>query len=686
MIAETEARLAFFAVECPTRCRDRSIAHLWRGLPGVAVATLRLALVCGVTAILQPHGTARADTPVDLSGDWVFDLSRGGDRTDRLGTIDVGQDGDGLRATWVKLSDSMRDDFGFTPGDVAFEGEIRERTLAGRMRLHYPVENRDACPDRWQTWERLEIAVPPDPTRLQGRFRNSAISARDCSTEDRGWLFFTLTRVSERGINVAAATGGILAESAFDSDDEGWTLVSPQGAGAAPAPYRDNGGNPGGYIAGPTDGTEAVWEAPIQFLGDRGAAQGGELLFDLRGSDGAPANQVRVVLEAADEEIVRELAAETVGPWETFSVRLTADDAWRVASTGDPADPDDLRQALSSLRRLRIAATAATGLDNVVLSGAGAAKEIAAERGEDKPARVSVDLIDRSAVVGKAMNLDVSLVNAANERVVADKDYRVDLTAEGAAIRPDRVDIPPGAAGATARVYGEAPGAIAIHGTATEAELAAGTATGFVCATGPIARIAFGADAQEAPLGESIHATLDLVSETGTLVSDDGRRKRLNVAIEGVGRSATPNAGWIEEGRCATEFDLISDRPGESPVAVSLGAIGPEARTFRFYLPLDAMALLAVALGGLLGGFARAASVWSKSRSWSLARWAVDLVAAVISGLAVFLVYRFGVIEALPRLSGGIGLVVLLALVGGYLGPTALDRIADRILPPAKGS
>ena len=66
-------------------------------------------------------------------------------------------------------------------------------------------------------------------------------------------------------------------------------------------------------------------------------------------------------------------------------------------------------------------------------------------------------------------------------------------------------------------------------------------------------------------------------------------------------------------------------------------------------------------------------------------RWTVTLVAAVISGLAVFLVYHFGVIKSLPQLSGGLGLVVLLSLVGGFLGPTAIERIADRVIPPTKG-
>ena len=112
----------------------------------------------------------------------------------------------------------MLQTFGYTQGDAAFEGEVRDTSLTGRLRLHYPVENRDTCPDSWQTWERLEVALPVPPLRLQGRFRNSAISERDCSIEQRGWLFFTLTRMSpEANDELARAPlrAGVLAEGSF---------------------------------------------------------------------------------------------------------------------------------------------------------------------------------------------------------------------------------------------------------------------------------------------------------------------------------------------------------------------------------------------------------------------------------------------------------------------------------------
>jgi len=637
-------------------------------------------------AALAPSAAGAQDADsVDLEGSWNFEISRGGTKS-RLGVVSINQEGREIQASWSELSTDMAETFGYAPGDTAFEGEVREGTLAGRIRLHYPVENREPCPDSWQTWDRLEIALPIQPQRLQGRFRNSAISQRDCTVEKRGWLFFTLARLkapSEADGAAQSAASAILAEAAFDADNDGWLEVDGT-ENPAPAPFIQTGGNPGGYIgATPLRSFDTAWDAPIQFLGDRGSARGGELLLDAKLDRDAAEHRLRIVLEGEKDSIEQTRTLKAESDWQTISLRLTADGSWILSESGQPAGEADIGGVLSSLNRLRIAGTGIEGLDNIVLSA------VPIDPGESTPsptpARVRIGLLDRSAVAGKAMNLDIGLVNDVNQRVPADKDYSVDLSAEGAEVRPARVAIPRGSAGAGARVYGETPGAIAIRGTAPDSGLESGSATGFICAQGEIARINFGATAQEVPVGESIHVTLDLVNETGTLVTDDGRRKRLNVVIEGVGRVTQPAPGWIDQGRCTTELELVSDRPGESPVSVSLGRIGPEQRSFRFFLELTPLVFLAVAVGGLLGGFARAVSIWKRARNWKALRWAMELSAAIISGLAVFLVYHFGVIATLPQLSGGLGLAVLLSLVGGYLGPTAIDRIAERMLPAGKG-
>jgi len=47
----------------------------------------------------------------------------------------------------------------------------------------------------------------------------------------------------------------------------------------------------------------------------------------------------------------------------------------------------------------------------------------------------------------------------------------------------------------------------------------------------------------------------------------------------------------------------------------------------------------------------------------------------------VFLAYYYGLLQVDPRLTGGIGLGFLLGLIGGYLGPVAIDRIGALAVP-----
>lgn len=75
-----------------------------------------------------------------------------------------------------------------------------------------------------------------------------------------------------------------VAQSTFDTDDEGWTAI---GDPISPIPeYFPAGGNPGGYIT-VTDAVTGIpwfWQAPPKFLGDISAVYGQLLTFDLKQS------------------------------------------------------------------------------------------------------------------------------------------------------------------------------------------------------------------------------------------------------------------------------------------------------------------------------------------------------------------------------------------------------------------
>lgn len=626
-----------------------------------------------------------AEELVDVAGDWSFLLKRSREEPTMLGMVTIEQKGARIEGRWSELTDKMRQRYGFSIGNTALEGRIKARTLRGRMRLHYPVENRERCPAEWQTWEKLEVALPLHMSRLQGRFRDSAISPSNCSTERRGWLFFVMLKQGVEGGGDGASSlsrPGILGESSFDNEADGWTLVRADGAELGDATFVARGGNPGGYLRGPRRAGDGhlYWAAPVEFLGERLDGRDAELLFDLKTGSEAARSEVWI---AGDKlELVHALEPQQPQRWVTHSVRLAPNAGWRNPTTGGSGSETDVDRVLSLLGAVRIRASQAGGLDNVVLSSAQLTGPSENERLGRRPARVEIRPAEQSGVVGKAINTQVLLVDEQDRPATADRPYAINVEAEGAAVRPNRLVIPKGAKQATARIYSERPGEVPVRATTEDATLKGAQTTVYGCDLGEIAGLVFNAEREEAPAGRPIGASLHLVSKTGTLVTDDARAKRVNVQIGGVGRSGTSALGWVEEGRCTTAFALVSDRPGESSVTVALGTGGSQTRTFRFYMPLTAVVFGTIAMGSLLGSFVSAATVWNRSRRWKPGRWAVTLASGVVAGLAVFLVYYYSVLPNLPQLSGGLGLVLLLGLLGGYLGPTAIERIADRVIPP----
>lgn len=91
-----------------------------------------------------------------------------------------------------------------------------------------------------------------------------------------------LTLVAGVPTLAAGETADTTINSWFSSDTDGWTL-----AGDAAAPeYVETGGNPGGHVCADDSVSGNTWyfDAPAKFLGDRSAAYGGDLQFDLKQS------------------------------------------------------------------------------------------------------------------------------------------------------------------------------------------------------------------------------------------------------------------------------------------------------------------------------------------------------------------------------------------------------------------
>lgn len=173
----------------------------------------------------------------------------------------------------------------------------------------------------------------------------------------------------------------VLAESTFDTDNEGWLVGGPT---PDPADYFPTGGNPGGFVrgydaSGPTGG-RAFWAfiAPTEFLGDLSAAYGGTLSFDLRQTvaGGTPFDDDDVTLIGGGSTLVIDAGANPPRSWTSYSVILDETAGWVFDGTAQPPTMAEMQTVLADVTELWIRGEFIAGddsadLDNVVLTGTG---------------------------------------------------------------------------------------------------------------------------------------------------------------------------------------------------------------------------------------------------------------------------------------------------------------------------
>ncbi|HWL93734.1 MAG TPA: laminin B domain-containing protein [Phycisphaerae bacterium] len=177
----------------------------------------------------------------------------------------------------------------------------------------------------------------------------------------------------------------ILAESRFNTDTEGWTLVKSAGetpfapGGSVPISHVAEGGNPGGYLhqVDPNENRTSYWNAPSKFLGVKSGAYGAALAFDMKQSHERPSLGTLgrdVVIEGAGIILAFALEQPPGMDWTQYNVSLT-ETGWHIDSAaGLEATETDMRQVLGSLTAIYIRAEFRSGdetddLDNVVLTG-----------------------------------------------------------------------------------------------------------------------------------------------------------------------------------------------------------------------------------------------------------------------------------------------------------------------------
>jgi hypothetical protein len=179
-----------------------------------------------------------------------------------------------------------------------------------------------------------------------------------------------------------------LAQSSFDLDADGWTALTLNDAsdswsllssGLAVGFTSSDGMPPGAITFHDPDNGWSYFSAPAKFLGNQGAALGGELRFHTRtvnrsGVTG-PADEADVVLRGAGLTLAANLLDPAPDAWTPVTVSLSAG-AWRVSNTfsGAYASEAQIAAVLADLDALWINAEHFTpvvetiGLDSVLLT------------------------------------------------------------------------------------------------------------------------------------------------------------------------------------------------------------------------------------------------------------------------------------------------------------------------------
>ncbi|AOF82477.1 PEP-CTERM -sorting domain protein [Methyloversatilis sp. RAC08] len=173
------------------------------------------------------------------------------------------------------------------------------------------------------------------------------------------------------------ARADVLASSTFDTDAEGWTFIND----ARNFGWSGSNGNPGGNIGAVDIGSGETWYyvAPATFLGDKSAAVGGTLSYDLRQERATGQyDDSDVILVGGGLTLVLEFDYNPGTDWTSYSVTLASGAGWRVGDAfGANADANDFATVLGNLTALyirgeyrNVSAFDNSRLDNVFLTAA----------------------------------------------------------------------------------------------------------------------------------------------------------------------------------------------------------------------------------------------------------------------------------------------------------------------------
>jgi hypothetical protein len=303
---------------------------------------------------------------------------------------------------------------------------------------------------------------------------------------------------------------------------------------------------------------------------------------------------------------------------------------------------------------------------------------------QDKPDRLGIQVEKPSTLAGQPILAQVVVKTRDGVAVPADREYKVDLTVNDQEAKPgvlssSHLVVHPGNPSAPFTITADRPGETKVSAQ-SDPHLVTTPRLVYACGSGAIRAVELSSGANEGPAdGKTpIGFTLKLTDGNGHLTTDF-KTNTISIQRKGVGM-VDRDSVELPGDQCISERAIESAQPGSATV---LAKYGPQSAKsdFFFNLPLSVLLFALVAAGGVGGELIRLSADYSRRRRWGARRLAVDGLAAILAGIAVFLAYYYGLLQISPRLTGGMGLGFLLGLIGGYLGPAAMNRISGVAVP-----
>ena len=306
---------------------------------------------------------------------------------------------------------------------------------------------------------------------------------------------------------------------------------------------------------------------------------------------------------------------------------------------------------------------------------------------QDKPAKVWIQVEKPSTLSGQPIHAQVVVKTRDGVAVPADRDYQVELKVDDQAVKPgvlssSHVVVQTGRPSAPFTITTNRPGETRISAH-SDPPLAATPRSVYACGSGVIRAVDLSSGENQGPADgrTPIGFALKLTDGNGHLTTDL-KSNTISIQRKGVG-VVDRDSVELPGDQCIAELTIESAQPGSATVLANHGARSASG-DFFFSLPLSVLLFVGVTLGALGGELIRLSADYSRRHRWGTQRVAMDALAAILAGVAVFLAYYYGLLQIAPRLTGGMGLGFLLGLIGGYLGPAAMSHISGMAVPGAE--